>query len=172
MSWKDYYTTEEITRVLRDYARQGMSHAEMAKAIGHDITRDVVSGLCRRARPRIRTQGRKAQASVPAVRGASPRFVILDELETERIHLMGLRQRSITQCRAPLWPDRMRTNVKVKPEIEAYFCGRSTVPGSSYCAEHHVEFWVKPEKKTSRANSDRGRAGQRIRRLEREIAGE
>lgn len=172
LSWKDYYTTEEITRVLRDHARQGMSHSEMATAVGHGITRDVVSGLCRRARPRIRTHGRQAPAPAPAIRGRTPRFVIVDEIEVEKIHLMDLRQRSIKQCRAPLWPHRLHTRIKVKPKTEAHFCGRATIPGSSYCAEHHDEFLTKPEKKPSPANSDRAKAGHKMRRLEREVAGE
>ena len=151
MSWRDHYSTSEITDLLRNYARQGLTHSQMARAIGHGISRGAVSALCWRAKPEIVTKASRrvaiekrdaaseANARQPVLRGATPRFVIVDEVH-DGIHLMKTR-RTVDQCRAPLWPDRIGTRTKVSTS-ETVFCGRPVKAGSSYCMECHPRFYT------------------------------
>lgn len=173
-----------MIRRLRALAEQGKNYEQMAAAVGFGMTKSAVSGLCRRAKPPIITEGARQQALaragkkpvalppvvLPPVK--MPRFTILGEIEPESVHLMDLRQSVITQCRAPLWPDRLYTRTKVKAE-EAHFCGKRTKSGSSYCPEHHAQFWMKEQPKPRKAADPKAANTRReIIRLKHEMAGE
>lgn len=102
---------------------------------------------------RLPTVTARAEASPPRLR-----FVILDEVGGP-IHQDALSSNSAgikdSRCRYPLWPDAGRPK-----QGELLYCGKKTLPNSSWCADCHAKVFMAPRTKVTPAAASRTRPGR------------
>lgn len=113
----------------------GLSAAQAARALGHDVTKN----MCIRAMQTL--QVKRTTVTFPDSVWPSTTKMPEAEPETEvrdiPVHILKV---AAGQCRAPLWPDFLRSTEKVAP-ADHMLCGHPVKEGSAYCADHHEIFY-------------------------------
>lgn len=138
MAWQDRYSIEAFRAAIKRLIfEEGMTSAQAAKALGPDVTRNMV------VRQRETLLGRKQTSTVtfpdsvwPSTPKRETKAEPVDALEAP-VHLLKVQHE---QCRAPLWPDYLRSTRRVAPEHHL-FCGEKTKENSAYCRKHHALFY-------------------------------
>lgn len=157
MAWSDYMTHEELLTRLKEMARNGMSSGQMAKAIGHGTTRNVIIGQCKRhkiallaksetgqkpkkptARDRQRTMKLQVKVTGPMEADDIAPVPAADAaIEAEEVlsrHGSGVTIFELNEhtCKFPLW--HMHSHPTAEERV---FCGAHAMEHSPYCEYHH-----------------------------------
>lgn len=137
MAWQDRYSIEAFRAAIKKLIfEDGMTCAQAARMLGPDVTRNMVVRQRQTLMGRVRT-------TVTFPDSVWPSTTKTDEAKPETearevpVHLLKV---LAGQCRAPLWPDFLRSTEKVAP-ADHMLCGHPVKEGSAYCADHHEVFY-------------------------------
>jgi hypothetical protein len=112
-----------------------MSTSKVAAAIGLGCSKNMVI----RALQSIQGKTRTTVTFPDSVWPSTPKTTEARNTDAreEPVHILKV---AAGQCRAPLWPDFLRSTEKV-PTSEHMLCGHPVKDGSAYCADHHEKFY-------------------------------
>lgn len=140
-------SAEHKAAFLRGCYAAGITTAEIVGMVRNATEKAVVrcaerNGISRRVGKSV-SAVRTPKAKRPAAKPKEAPRITCEPVNILDVALSG-------QCRAPVWADAPKRPLR-SPEDWMY-CGRPTKPGSSYCPECHVRFWVplKYEQKVTR----------------------
>lgn len=157
MAWQDRYSIDAFRAAIKKLIiEDGLTCAQAARMLGPDVTRNMV------VRQRQTIMGRlQTKVTFPDSVWPSTTKTVEEKPVTEArkvpVHLLDI----VTgQCRAPLWPDFLRSTEKVTT-AEHMLCGKKVKDGSSYCSGHHEVFYpaelqkrvLKPKKQEAPDNT-------------------
>ena len=145
MPWQDHYTADAFRAEVK----------RAAAVIGKGVTKNMIVRQCQTI------QG-KSRSTVTFPDSVWPSTTKSREERTADVPQVPLHIGSVRdgQCRAPLWPDFIRSTEKATP-AEHMLCGHPVKADSLYCADHHELFYpaelqkrvIKPKKQEIKDNA-------------------
>ena len=150
LSWQERFPDRESfhREVKRLCMECGFSYSRAAMAIGFGTTKNQIVRAMQTILGRSRTKVKFPDSVWPS----EPKTTDEKIPEKDRqipVHLLNVGH---GQCRAPLWPDFLRSAERVDPSGHM-FCGKACKEGSSFCAEHHAVFFSPPPPRKKKEQS-------------------